>query len=397
MLPAALSWAIYLFVGLTAMAVVVLAAQVAGALLSDSIRPSPMAALRPTVAVLVPAHNEASGIVATCDALRSQLEPGDRLLVVADNCSDDTVSLARMAGATVVERRDNTRTGKGYALAFGLKRLAENPPEIIVVVDADCTPGPQAVSRLARTCAAVQRPVQANYRMRSSPGASLRLRVAEFAAIVKNLVRPLGYRSLGLPCLLMGTGMAFPWRIVERTDFASGHLVEDMKLALELAEAGFPPYFCPEAEVDSNFPDSDSGFDAQRTRWEHGHLGLILSDVPAALIASIGKRNLPQFAVALDIFVPPISFLAMLAAISIAASAGIWWMSGAAGLLWVSVATFLVLAIAIGFSWWKFARDSISARELAFLPLYALTKLPLYLRFVHRRQAQWVRSPRKGE
>jgi cellulose synthase/poly-beta-1,6-N-acetylglucosamine synthase-like glycosyltransferase len=397
MLLAAATWVIYVFIGLIAMAIMVFAAQVAVAFLSGSLRPSPMVALRPTVTVLVPAHNEASGIVTTCDALRSQLVPGDRLLVVADNCSDQTASLARMAGATVMERRDDTRIGKGYALAFGLRRLEEDPPEILVVVDADCTPGPEAVSRLARTCAAVQRPVQANYRMRSPPGASLRLRVAEFAGIVKNLVRPLGYRRLGLPCLLMGTGMAFPWRIVEQTDFATGHLVEDMKLALELAAAGFPPYYCPEAEVNSTLPESDSGFIAQRARWEHGHLGLILSDVPTAFVASIGKRNLPQLAMALDILVPPLSFLVMLAAISIAASGAIWWVSGAAVPLTVSAATLLVLGIAVGLAWWKFARESISARELALLPLYALAKLPLYLRFFHRRQARWVRSSRKGE
>ena len=45
---------------------------------------------RPRVAVLVPAHNESSLIVATLDSIRPQLLEGDRLLVVADNCSDDT-------------------------------------------------------------------------------------------------------------------------------------------------------------------------------------------------------------------------------------------------------------------------------------------------------------------
>ena len=36
-------------------------------------------------------------------------------------------------------------------------------------------------------------------------------RVAEFAWRVNNWVRPLGLAALGLPCQLMGTGMAFPW------------------------------------------------------------------------------------------------------------------------------------------------------------------------------------------
>ena len=50
---------------------------------------------RPPVAVLVPAHDEAGGIVATLASITRQLRPGDRLLVVADNCSDETALLAR--------------------------------------------------------------------------------------------------------------------------------------------------------------------------------------------------------------------------------------------------------------------------------------------------------------
>ena len=79
--------------------------------------------VRPPVAVLVPAHNESSGLLPTLANIQSQLLPGDRLLVVADNCSDDTAALARAAGAEVVERNDPTRRGKGYALDWGVQHL----------------------------------------------------------------------------------------------------------------------------------------------------------------------------------------------------------------------------------------------------------------------------------
>ena len=44
---------------------------------------------RPACAVLIPAHNEEAGIAATVRNVRDQLAPGDRVLVVADNCTDD--------------------------------------------------------------------------------------------------------------------------------------------------------------------------------------------------------------------------------------------------------------------------------------------------------------------
>ena len=45
---------------------------------------------RTPVAILIPAHNEEGGISATLRSIAPQLEAHDRLLVVADNCTDGT-------------------------------------------------------------------------------------------------------------------------------------------------------------------------------------------------------------------------------------------------------------------------------------------------------------------
>ena len=68
------------------------------------------------IAVLIPAHNESSGIIATLNSIRSQLKLTDRLLVVADNCNDDTAKIAAEYGAEVIERHDANNRGKGFAL-----------------------------------------------------------------------------------------------------------------------------------------------------------------------------------------------------------------------------------------------------------------------------------------
>ena len=75
------------------------------------------------LAVLMPAHDEADGIEPAIRAALAQLVPGDRLLVVADNCSDATAAVARAAGAEVTERQDSVRRGKGYALDHGVRWL----------------------------------------------------------------------------------------------------------------------------------------------------------------------------------------------------------------------------------------------------------------------------------
>src|SRR6186997_1018921 len=68
---------------------------------------------RPTTAILMPAHDEAAGSAVAIDTVLSQLRSDDRLLVVADNCSDRTASIAAACGAQVVERHDPDRRGKG--------------------------------------------------------------------------------------------------------------------------------------------------------------------------------------------------------------------------------------------------------------------------------------------
>jgi cellulose synthase/poly-beta-1,6-N-acetylglucosamine synthase-like glycosyltransferase len=55
----------------------------------------------PAVAVLIPAHNEAELIGATVASLQRQTRPADRVIVMADNCTDDTVAIARRGGAEV--------------------------------------------------------------------------------------------------------------------------------------------------------------------------------------------------------------------------------------------------------------------------------------------------------
>ena len=109
---------------------------------------SPGNDVRHRVAVLVPAHDESSGLLPTLADIKAQMRIGDRLVVVADNCSDDTAAVAAAAGAEVVERNDPARRGKGYALARGLDYLWMDAPDIVIVIDADCRLGANAIERL---------------------------------------------------------------------------------------------------------------------------------------------------------------------------------------------------------------------------------------------------------
>ena len=352
---------------------------------------------RPRVAVVIPAHNETLVIAATLRAIAPQLTAGDRLIVVADNCTDDTATLAAAGGAEVLERSDRERRGKGYALDFGVRHLERKPPEVVLIIDADCTVDSGVIERLARLSLATERPVQALYLMNSPEGAGLKTRIAEFAWLVKNQVRALGRHRLGLPCQLMGTGMAFPWPAISTAALASGHIVEDLKLGVDLARAGSPTLFCPEARVTSHFPSTLEGIASQRTRWEHGHLDVILRTAPRLFFAALRRRDHNLLGLAFDLCVPPLALLILLTLIVFAGSAVFCLSTKLVLPLWLSAMSLVMLGSGVLLAWASYGRQVISLASLAYAPLYALWKIPIYLKFLVSRQAEWIRSRRDGD
>ena len=350
---------------------------------------------RPTIAILIPAHNEQHGIAATLDSIKQQLEPRDRIVVIADNCSDATAIVSRNNGVITIERSDAVRRGKSYALDFGMRYLESNePPEVVIVIDADCLLQADTLNRLAHLALRRNRPVQALYLMYSPPSAGLKTKITEFAWAVKNWARALGYHQLNLPCQLMGTGMAFPWTLIQKANLASGHIVEDLKLGLDFSEQKHAPLFCPEAVVTSTFPLNNEGVKSQRTRWEHGHLAMIVKEGPALLYKSITTLNLGMFALVLDLCVPPLALLTLLV-ITLSIVATVMMLVTNDFLPWLlGIPLLFLLGLAVFLSWTKFGKSILSISNLTYAPIYMLAKIPLYLKFLIKRQIEWVRSKR---
>jgi cellulose synthase/poly-beta-1,6-N-acetylglucosamine synthase-like glycosyltransferase len=355
----------------------------------------PHCGVRQPIAVLVPAHNESSGLLPTLADIQRQSLPGDRLIVVADNCSDDTAAVARAGGAEVIERNDPTKKGKGYALDWGVRHLSSNPPKFIIIVDADCRLADGAIDHLAFTCAMTGRPVQALYLMTAPIDTQINHQVAEFSWRVKNWLRPVGLGALKLPCQLMGTGMAFPWNVIHSADLGSGLLVEDLKLGLDLTLAGHPPVFCPSARVTSQFASSVTGAGTQRKRWEQGHIDTILRTSPSLLATAIARRDWNLLAIVLDLAVPPLSLLGML----VLGVFGFSLLSAVSGNSFaafaISSASLVAFAIATLLAWIKCGRDVVPPSALLLIPSYAFRKVSLYRQFILGKvDSQWTRTDR---
>lgn len=391
----ALSALFWLASGITAAPALLFSCEVALAALPGRTRRKPPSARPIPIAVLIPAHNESSGIGPTVSHIKGQLRATDRLIVVADNCTDDTAARAREAGAEVLVRTDAEKRGKGYALSFGAQALSHEPPEIVLIVDADCRVQRGSLERLANLAYVENRPTQAIYLMNRPAGSSPISGISAFAFLVRNKVRPLGLKRLGLPCLLTGTGMAFPWSIYRDAPPTHDFLVEDLLLGHELALKGTPPLLDEETVVVSELPSGEAASFKQRRRWEHGQLSVLRTITPRLLSAGLRRGNLGLIALALDGLVPPLALLVFLQL----GMTSILWLGVPLGMpsgpAWLASGALSLMGLCVLWAWGRHGRGLLPPRDLLFIPKYILWKVPLYRTFARSgAHSEWERTER---
>jgi cellulose synthase/poly-beta-1,6-N-acetylglucosamine synthase-like glycosyltransferase len=347
---------------------------------------------RDPLVVLIPAHDEESHLAETLRGVKPQLRSDDQILLVADNCADRTAEIAREEGVEVIERLAPLQRGKGHALSFGVEHLkrTKRMPRVTIVIDADCTVEPGAIEALAARVIAIGRPVQAIYLLDQPAGSrTWRSLFSEMAFLVRNGIRPGGTNRLGLPCLLTGSGMAFPWHVLSAAKLSSGNLVEDMRFGINLALAGCPAAFCEEARVVGRLSGDERAARTERTPWQHGHLMTVLTQVPRLISVGFRKRKLAPVTLAMDLCVPSLAVLAKLILVTIVASGvaaifarGSWRPTEV--LLCGTALLFLSLTIGCA----KFGRASLPAASLWALLTDIWRKTSNVVSFISRQMAR---------
>lgn len=258
--------------------------------------------------ILVPAHDEEAGVADTVRSLLATDYPAGlrRVVVIADNCTDATADRAREAGAEVLERTDRDGRGKGQALAWALAQV--QPPDAVMIVDADCLASPNLLAACDARLAAGAPAVQADYVV-ANPEASrsAALRFAGYA--IMNSVRSAGKDGLGLSAGLLGSGMAFSAETMRTVPWSAGGVAEDAEHNAALVAAGLRVHFAPEASVSSPMPLTMKAGAAQTMRWETGRAESARQWTPRLLRQAARERDAGALHQALEPFVPPQSLL----------------------------------------------------------------------------------------
>ena len=225
------------------------------------------------LAIVIPAHNEENVIGPTLQSCQSLEYPADRydIFVVADNCTDATAQVATGYGVIVLERDDELRKGKGYALAHAFDHLLPHGYEAVIVVDADCLIDSNALQVIDHKLSQGQKILQINNTV-DNPDQS----IMSYALAVGNFIENNFFYApkslLGLAVFLRGTGMVIHREILLAHPWAAHSIVEDVEYSLVLLKAGHRICFLPEVKVASPFPVDQEQLHVQRTRWASGNL-----------------------------------------------------------------------------------------------------------------------------
>lgn len=347
--------------------------------------------------VLIPAHNEQYGITKTIMSARAEIKENDLILVIADNCSDDTATVSRSAGAICIERKNDVLIGKGHALQYGINYLEQikDAFETVVVMDADCIFGDGSLQNLVYVSQSKNCVAQALYLMKSPNKNNIKLNISEFTWLIKNWVRPLGQKKLGVSCHLQGSGMAFPRSILKRYSLASSSIVEDLELGLHIVKSGEKVTFVSHALVTSEFPENKEGLENQRKRWEHGHLSVV-AKMPFVMVQGLRRLNFRLFFQALDAAIPPTIIWMIFTLFTFFAAIAFGFYEG---FLWANVLGLCILIFTIGLLcvWLKYGKTILPVNQLSGILPFIVSKFSVYRTFIFNREKNWVRTRRDDE
>jgi 1,2-diacylglycerol 3-beta-glucosyltransferase len=293
--------------------------------------------------VLVPAHDEEQGLPRTLAAIVRERRPGDRVLVVADRCSDGTADVARSFGALVLERGADEEPGRAAARQAGLEYARKLQWDAVLMLDADSVIDPGFLAACERALAGGAVAIQA--RSESGAGRSLARNAALAAFTLQGITIPRGRDRLGVSVRLRGTGMAIVRDVALAHRFRAP-ASEDLFFTLDLLLDGVRCRHVESARLRSEGAGTWGAFGGQKVRYEAGRMAAARTYVPRLLRRAVRDRDPSCLEAAWFLATPPFA----LAALSLAAAAAV----AAIGAAWAVTAVFavglavLALTVAIG-------------------------------------------------
>ena len=236
------------------------------------------------ITILVPAHNEESTLPSTLAALGDQRRAPDRVIVVADNCTDRTVEVAHEFGVETFQSVDNEHR-KGGALNQALAWLLPDlgPDDAVMVMDADTSLGADYLETAGRRLDEdpTLEAVGGLFFGEQLPGVIGLLQRNEYTRYSREIARRSGrvfvltgtasvFRAETLRAVAAARGVCLPGDTGQVYDTDS--LTEDNELTIALKSLGAPMRSPRGCSVVTELMPTWRNLWRQRLRWQRGAL-----------------------------------------------------------------------------------------------------------------------------
>ena len=237
-----------------------------------------------TVTVLIPAHNEEGTLGATVNSLLAQSHQPHRVIVVADNCTDSTVAIARGAGAEVISTVGNTAKKAG-ALNQALKQLlpGQGDNDLVMVMDADTVLDAGFLAAAVRRFTSDRALMAVGGLFYGEEGAGMlgQFQRNEYIRYAREMRRRRGrvfvltgtaslFRPVALRTVAASRGRAIPG--IQGDVYDTAALTEDNELTIALKSLGSLMISPEECTVVTEVMPTWRTLWAQRLRWQRGAL-----------------------------------------------------------------------------------------------------------------------------
>jgi cellulose synthase/poly-beta-1,6-N-acetylglucosamine synthase-like glycosyltransferase len=273
--------------------------------------------------VVVPAHNEELNLLTTLNSLKECIDPcyDTEVVVIADNCTDQTATIARELGIRVIERNDSMNRGKGSALKFAFSKLIKEGYQFLAVIDADTRVEKNFVEVVRQTFGNGADAVQVPYIVLNEKD-NLRTRLMSLAFGAFNWLRPLSRQRFGLSTGILGNGFVLRSETLARAPYEACSIVEDLEYHLLLVKEKLKVQFASGTSVSGLIPLKEQGLESQRVRWEGGRLRMIREKTPV-LFKAVVTGQYRFIEPLLELLLLPLGYMGVLFLLGFVLSTGI--------------------------------------------------------------------------
>ena len=255
--------------------------------------------------VIIPAHNEELFIKRILKSFLEQNYSTNlfHVVVVADNCTDNTSKCITIDNIDVLVRNSKTEIGKGYAIKYALDNISHLSFDALLIIDADSIIDKDGLSALNQHILQGKKILQCNNAV-ANPEDSWFTLLMNVARTIGNEIMEPAKEKMGLSSHLMGNGMCFHREIIDTYGWDSFSVGEDWEYFAKIINEGEKISFARDVRVYHQESTSLGQATPQRIRWASGRFDVLKKYGFGLLKKGVMQRSLLKIDASLPLLLP---------------------------------------------------------------------------------------------